>query len=125
MTENVMKEETKERLIEMLCTSPIVEAAVGCVVIGIAICLGVFSSIPSWIYVLIGLAGWCFIGATCWRYESWRASGPRGTYWNPSGVCYGVTTPLIWGFFGIFLSIAHSFCRRGYWRWCVEKIMSF
>ena len=116
-----MKEETKDRLIELLCCYPIIETFIGCVVVGIAIALGVFTSLPSWVYVLIGLVGWCYIGTTYWRYESYRASGPRGTYWNPGGGCYGVMTPLIWGFFGIFLSIAHSFCRRGYRRWCVEK----
>jgi hypothetical protein len=115
-----MKQEQKERLIELLCLYPIIDTAVGIFIIGIALMLGTFPSLllPA---VLIGIAGWWFIGNTYWRYEAYRASGPRGTYWNPGGSFYDAKTVLIWWTFGVFLSMAHSFCRRGYYCSLVEK----
>lgn len=85
---------------------------VGLIIIGVAIALGVFSPLPTWVAIIVGIAGWWFLGNTYWRYEAWRASGPRGIYWNPSGASYGAKTTLIWLTFGVFISLAHSFCRH-------------
>jgi hypothetical protein len=102
-----------------------IDTVFGLTIIGIAIVLGVFSLIPAWLAVQIGVAGWWFIGHAFWRYEAWKASGPRGIYWNPTGFSapYGPTVHLVWWTFGVFISIAHSFCRRGWHNWVKRNLI--
>jgi len=88
--------------------------AVGCaIVIVVMIALSKTSIIPVWLAVIISIAFWWMIGSACWSNEAIRASGPRGIYWNPSGITHGNVTTLIWWTFGLFISFAHSAKRAG------------
>lgn len=120
-----MREKYSERLMDVFSNYPIFEIVVGLLIIGGVITLGIFALIPVWLAAGVGIFSWLVIGITFWRYESWRASGPRGTYWNPAGIgtYYGTTTLLIWGTCGLFLSLAHSFCRQGWHAWVRKNIL--
>lgn len=88
----------------------------GLFVMALAVTLDHYAILATSTTILIGLAGWWYIGQGFWRYEAWRASGPRGTYYNPSGYpSEGAKTYLVWWTFGVFLSmyrvLYHVYCR--------------
>ena len=76
---------------------------------------------PTWFTIVGAIIGWWYISCILWSYECWRASGPRGIYWNPADSPQEGKTILIWLMFGIFISLAHSISRREWGDKLIEK----
>ena len=68
---------------------------------------------PAWVASPLCIAGWLYIGNTCWSYECWRASGPRGVYINPAG-SGDIRAIFAWLFFGPALMGVNVALRRGW-----------
>jgi hypothetical protein len=80
-----------------------------------------FLHMPTSFTIFAAVIGWWYINLIYWRYECWRASGPRGIYWNPSDSLQEGRTICIWLMFGTFISIAHSIYRREWGCKLIEK----
>jgi len=92
-------------LVFLLCFLP------GPVVIIIAVALLKYTSVPAWLLSPVIIAGWCWFNCDCWRYEAWRASGPRGIFVNTCGSTSNVLYNLVWLFFGFFIMVVNILLR--------------
>jgi len=80
----------------------------------LSVLLTKFTWFPTWVASPLCIAGWLYIGYTIWRYECWRASGPRGIYLNPGGMNGDIRVVLAWLFFGPALMGVNVALRRGW-----------
>jgi hypothetical protein len=78
--------------------------------------------LSGWIASPTVLFGWWFLGRTCWLYEAWRASGPRGIFINTCGTTRSTFINLLWPFIGLLLLLINAMYRRGWIRADLQKL---
>ena len=69
----------------LLFNTPLLYIIICFLIITIFILLSTFVAFPVWITMSISIILWVSLGNICFRYETFQASGPRGTFINPAG----------------------------------------